>query len=102
MVEGDGYELLRRSREFEKEEVVLAGGMVDVIAELTRSQVPRGMVRLVDGDPEARQLCRGGWVDGSAHARLDELPGRYTRFTRWMVALLLAFLAFAVLLSVTS
>lgn len=36
MVEGDGYELLRRSREFEKEEAVLAGGMVDVIARLTR------------------------------------------------------------------
>jgi hypothetical protein len=64
--------------------------------------VVTGVVRLIDGDPEARQLCRGGWVDGSAHAGLDELPGRYTRFNRWMVALVLVFLAFAVPLSVTS
>lgn len=64
--------------------------------------VVTGVVRLVDGDLEARQLCRADWVDGSAHARLDELPGRYTRFIRWMVALLLAFLAFAVLLTGTS
>ena len=35
MVEGDGYELLRRSHEFEKEQAVLAGGMVDVVARLT-------------------------------------------------------------------
>lgn len=61
--------------------------------------VVTGVVRLVDGEPGARQLCRGGWVDGSAHARLDELPGRYTRFVRRTVVLLLAFLALAVLLS---
>lgn len=64
--------------------------------------VVTGVVRLIDDDPEARQLCRDGWVDGSAHARLDELRSRYARFNRWMVAVLMVFLAFAVSLSITS
>jgi hypothetical protein len=79
-----------------------ADRLIEHIVPADRPIVVTGIVDLVDGEPTRRRLRRESWVDGSAQARLDELPGRYARFRLWTAAALVLLTVVTVLLTIAA